>query len=216
MDAKLEDRQIEGFVTRMRVPEKPGPHRLFLLVHGLTGDENVMWIFARRLPEDALLVSLRAPHASDLGGFSWTVEGTEGLQQLDAFRPAVERVVDLLKPENFPQAKLDKVSLVGFSQGAALIYSLGLLHPERVSAMAGLAGYLPSGVDGLVGQRPLDGLPVFHAHGTLDRQVPIDRGRETVRLLEAAGADVTYCEDEVGHKLSLNCFRALEKFFTRM
>jgi hypothetical protein len=32
-------------------------------------------------------------------------------------------------------------------------------------------------------------------------------------LLEQAGAQITYCESEVGHKVSADCLRALETFF---
>jgi predicted esterase len=45
--------------------------------------------------------------------------------------------------------------------------------------------------------------------------VPIALGRRAVEILELAGASVTYCEDEVGHKLSASCFRGLEAFFSR-
>jgi predicted esterase len=31
-------------------------------------------------------------------------------------------------------------------------------------------------------------------------------------LLEKAGAQVTYCEGEVGHKVSADCLRALKEF----
>jgi hypothetical protein len=33
-------------------------------------------------------------------------------------------------------------------------------------------------------------------------------------MLERAGAQVTYCEEDVGHKLSAPCFNALKSFFT--
>ena len=32
-------------------------------------------------------------------------------------------------------------------------------------------------------------------------------------LLEQAGAQVTYCEADVGHKVSADCLRGLENFF---
>jgi hypothetical protein len=32
-------------------------------------------------------------------------------------------------------------------------------------------------------------------------------------LLEQAGAQIVYCEAEVGHKVSADCLRALETFF---
>jgi predicted esterase len=33
-----------------------------------------------------------------------------------------------------------------------------------------------------------------------------------MEILESAGAEITYCEDEVGHKVSLNCVRALRSY----
>jgi hypothetical protein len=44
-----------------------------LLIHGLTGDENSMWIFARNLSAEYWMIAPRAPHASQMaqGGYSW-------------------------------------------------------------------------------------------------------------------------------------------------
>jgi phospholipase/carboxylesterase len=79
--------------------------------------------------------------------------------------------------------------------------------------LAGLAGFLPEGSADWVGSRRLDGLPVFIAHGAQDELVPVVRARQAVETLQQAGAQVTYCEDDVGHKLSANCFRALQAFY---
>jgi predicted esterase len=65
----------------------------------------------------------------------------------------------------------------------------------------------------LVSQRPLDGKPFFVTHGTRDEMVPIERARSSIEILEQAGANVTYCEDDVAHKVSVNCLRALKDFF---
>jgi predicted esterase len=59
----------------------------------------------------------------------------------------------------------------------------------------------------------LEGKPFFVAHGTKDEMVPIDRARVSIETLERAGANVTYCEDAVGHKVSVNCLRSLKNFF---
>jgi predicted esterase len=75
-----------------------------------------------------------------------------------------------------------------------------------------LAGFVPSGMDAIIGARPLAGKQVFVAHGTEDELVPVDRARASIALLEQAGAVVTYCEDVVGHKVSAACSRALGKF----
>ena len=105
------------------------------------------------------------------------------------------------------------VDLMGFSQGGALSNVLAFLYPERIRRTAILAGFVPAGLEALAPKRPLEGRPFFIAHGTKDEMVRIDRARESISILEEAGAKVTYCEDNVGHKVSANCLRALNQFF---
>jgi predicted esterase len=104
--------------------------------------------------------------------------------------------------------------VMGFSQGAAMCNVLAFLHPDRIRKTGILAGFVPSGLEELVPGRPLLGKPFFVTHGTKDDMVGIERARESVATLEQAGARVTYCEDEVGHKVSVTCLRALKDFFT--
>jgi predicted esterase len=87
-----------------------------------------------------------------------------------------------------------------------------MLHPHRIRKMGVLAGFVPAGLEKLILQKPLAGKNIFVAHGTQDQMIPIDRARASMALLEQAGAQITYCEDEVGHKLSVNCLRALENY----
>jgi phospholipase/carboxylesterase len=89
-------------------------------------------------------------------------------------------------------------------------------RPERIASVAGLSGFLPEGTSTWLSNERLKGLPIFIAHGTEDELVPVNKARLSVDQLEKAGADVTYCEDEVGHKLSAKCFRGLEAFYQRV
>lgn len=211
-----EVRQLDGWVLRQRIPEGPGPHPLMLLLHGWTGDENAMWIFANRLPQNALLVAPRGLYPTALGGYGWQPALGRTWPEVEEFRPAMESLLDLLAPQNFPVADLAQIHLVGFSQGAALGYSWALAYPQRVRALAGLSGFAPGGVETLVKAQPLAGKACFMAHGTQDELVPVERARQARQTLLDAGAQVTYCEDEVGHKLSASCFRGMEKFFAKM
>ena len=72
---------------------------------------------------------------------------------------------------------------------------------------------MPGGLEARVSQRPLEGKPFFIAHGTRDETVPIERARHSMEILEQAGANITYCEDDVAHKVSAACLRALKDFF---
>lgn len=209
---EIETRQIGAWVVRQRTPNHPPPHALVLLLHGWTGDEKAMWIFAPRLPKNALLVAPRGLYPTPLGGFGWSPRVDVKWLSIEDLQPAVEALRALLKSENFPSAYLGQIHLVGFSQGAALAYAFSLINPSQVGAVAGLSGFMPEHAGKLIDSKPLSGKPVFVAHGTRDELVPVEMARQAVRILQTAGADVSYCEDDVGHKLSLTCFDSLEHF----
>jgi predicted esterase len=67
----------------------------------------------------------------------------------------------------------------------------------------------------LISGLPLQEKRIFIAHGTSDDIVPIRAARQTVDLLKKAGAQVEYCESDVGHKVSAICIPALEAFLRR-
>lgn len=192
--------------------------RLLLLLHGWTGDENSLWVFVRNLSEDYWIVAPRAPYPSQQtsGGYSWRplAAGSEGWPDLDDLRPAAAALLPLLDSyaaENMLDSR--RFDVIGFSQGAALTNTLALLHPKRIRRAGILAGFLPAGSETLIQEQPLKGKSFFVAHGSLDETVKIEVARQSVKLLEMAGADVTFCEDEVGHKVSVRCLKALEAYF---
>jgi predicted esterase len=82
-----------------------------------------------------------------------------------------------------------------------------------VTSIASLSGFLPGGFVAFTNKAAADGVKVFIAHGSKDELVPIESAREAATALREAGADVTYCESDVGHKLSTECFQALGKFY---
>jgi len=206
--------QYEGWALRVRSSQNP--KRLLLLIHGLSGDENSMWVFARDLPAHYWMVAPRAPHTAEPSGYSWrspqfeTLDGPS-LEQLKQSAEALIRLVDAYSAS----AEIDAgtFDVMGFSQGAAMSNALAFLYPHRIRKTGILAGFVPGGLEELVTQRPLEGKPFFVAHGTKDETVTVERARASIALLEQAGAQVTYCEDEVGHKVSVNCLNALKKFF---
>lgn len=215
-EAKAQKTEVNGWTIRMRQPQGEGPFPVILMLHGWTGDEDAMWVFASRLPPASMLIAPRAPFDAPRGGYSWHPHKAKAWPWVDDFQPAAASLEELLVQANFPQADFSNLCLVGFSQGAALAFSYGLLHPGRLRALAGLSGFLPDGAGLLAMGQPLLDIPVFMAHGTHDELVPISRARQAQQILQQAGAYVSFCEDEVGHKLSASCFRNLEIFFERV
>jgi phospholipase/carboxylesterase len=206
---------LDDWVVLVRQPDGIGPYPIFLLLHGWTGDETSMWVFVTRLPKEAIIVTPRGLFPTLSSGFSWHLDSEKRWPQASDFNTAMEKIVDLLSPRYFPTGDFSKLNLLGFSQGAALALTLLLTYPGRLQSVAGLSGFLPEGAMRLTQNHSIRGKNVFMAHGTQDKLVSVERARQAVGLLESAGARVTYCEDDVGHKLSASCFRGLEVFFSQ-
>ena len=175
----------------LRVRESTHPSsRFLLLIHGLTGDENVMWIFANNLPPDYWMIAPRAPHPSQMeqGGYSWRPPQSESEPEdrprREELRASAEALLHLVD-EYAASAGLDAgtFDVMGFSQGAAMCSLLAFLYPKRIRKVGILAGLVPSGLEELVSQRPLEGKPFFVAHGTKDETITIERARASIEIL---------------------------------
>lgn len=191
------------------------PARVFLLLHGWTGDENSMGIFANMLGPDCAALAPRAIHPAAQGGWSWReIEPASwGFATFDDLQPAANRLAEFL--DGWPRlAGLDaaQVHVIGFSQGAALAYALAALHPGRVASVAALSGFLPSGIEVRLDAGALREKKVYVAHGAQDDIVPVLRAREAARLLGISGARVEYCESGGGHKAGKECLKGMEFF----
>ena len=215
MDNDNNELVIDGWTMRVRRPAGVGPFPVILLLHGWTGDENSMWMFASRLPRDALLIAPRALFPATSSGYSWHLPISKSWPWVDDFKNSVEKIYTIISQNYFPDGDFSNLHLIGFSQGAALAYSMAIIRPDRVTSIAGLSGFVPDGASTWLSAGRLHEMPVFVAHGTQDELVPVDKARLSVELLEQAGAVVTYCEDNVGHKLSAKCFHGLEAFYQK-
>jgi len=192
------------------------PSRLLVMLHGWTGDEDSMWVFARTLPAHVAVLAPRGPNVIPDGGFSWSEKNPESLElpAVDNFRKSADALIDFVDEwSKTVGVSSDQIDLIGFSQGAALAYVLTIFHPEKIRALAALSGFLPAGMEKMLVERPLKGKPVYVAHGRQDELIPVEKARKAVELLKSAGAEVTYCESEGGHKVSVSCFSELEVMF---
>jgi len=94
------------------------PARFLILLHGWTGDEDSMWVLARKLSSTYTILAPRAPFPVPEGGYSWRemASGTWGLLSLDDLRPAAESLLAFVD-EWSTSAGIDtrQLDLIGFS-----------------------------------------------------------------------------------------------------
>lgn len=86
---------------------------------------------------------------------------------------------------------LDRVAILGFSQGACLTLEYAVRNPRRYGALMALSG----GVIGPPGtvwnsEGSLEGTPTFIGCSDVDPHIPVERVRDSGRVLGALGAKV--------------------------
>ncbi|MEI8130821.1 MAG: hypothetical protein WCG34_00205 [Leptolinea sp.] len=202
--------ESKGWIARVRPPSGKWNGRVVLLLHGWTGDENIMWIFARKIPTNSWMVAPRAPHPIPEGGFAWVVPQNGTRPDITQFSKQTEEILKRL-PDWVPDFSDDtRLDIIGFSQGAALTYTFCL--ETTLTKIAPLAGYLPPGFEDRLKTRNLNGLQVFIAHNTDDTVVSVEQSKKATYLFLAQEATVQYYDSTGGHKLSSSCFHRLDKF----
>jgi phospholipase/carboxylesterase len=188
---------------------KPVP--LVVMVHGRQGDESVMWIFKQAIPPGVAVVAPRAPLAA-ADGFVWFTSQTGPLTPdptaLAAAQNRLETFIQGL-PYLYP-VDPQRLVLIGFSQGAAMVNNYALRHPAAVLAVASLAGAMVQPINGLSPAGSVAKLPVFIAHGLEDDTIPLRLARRTRDKYLELGAAVTYGEYPTGHKLTAQAIKDLK------
>lgn len=204
-----------GLVHRVRVPHSVGPHRTAVLLHGRAGNEDVMWVFARAIPADWLIVAPRAITPDPDGGYAWHPRKRDEWPNLSMFAAGVttlHRFVQALP--SLYGADLSQLYLMGFSQGAALAYAFALQYPALVKGVAGLVGFVPTNTE--AANAPLSGLPIHVSIGTQDETIPLPIARQSADILRRAGAELDYHEYATGHKLNSDGMRDLKQWWTSL
>jgi phospholipase/carboxylesterase len=187
-------------------PAAGEPEGALVVLHGRGADEHDLEPLADALdPEGRLSAFLpRGPLSLPPGGAHWYVVREVGYPDERTFHPTFERLCAWLDAQ-LAEAEIppDRLVLAGFSQGAVMAYSLGLAagRPPPAAILA-FSGFVPT-VDGLVlDPEARAGLPVSIAHGALDPVIAVDFGRKARERLTAAGLEVAYTEDPIGHTIS--------------
>lgn len=131
------------------------------------------------------------PHVLDCGGVLHAyvlvpqcAAGTEWHDVLDRLEATVECV-----GREHPVAT-DRIRVTGFSLGGFRAWAWALRSPDRIAALAPVAGSRVTDVDHDL--RPLARTAIWMCHGAVDRHVPVDGADSVARTLEGCGVLLRY------------------------
>jgi phospholipase/carboxylesterase len=185
--------------------EKPP---VLIVLHGYGTDEYDLLPIAEQIGRQFLIISLQAPIERPNGGHAWydLIQTENGIIPDDLSRHESEEmlVANLANIINQEGGDVNRVVLMGFSQGAAVIYSLLIVYDLKnygitPIASINLSGYIPRDILEAISEKQFDGFPFFISHGEFDELIPMQALGEAEKLLTKQGADVTARMYSVGH-----------------
>jgi len=208
----METNQVLDYRIRQPLKKSDTTPVLFLL-HGYGSHEEDLFSFANYLPEEYLIISLRAPLTLGFGGYAWySIHFNENQDKWsdDSEAKKAQEVILYNIDYQLEQFKIkgQKVSLLGFSQGAILSWAVGLSYPERIDKIIALSGYVNEAIFDYA-KEGLDQLRSFSSHGTQDPTLPVEWARKGIASLEEKKLNVAYKEYPAGHGINQENFTDL-------
>lgn len=179
---------------------------LVLLMHGVGSNEEDMFRLADQFKGNVILVSARAPFTISPGRYAWfAVDTSSGIRRIDEEQAEKSRqIINLFVNQLSERYQVDKdrIYLGGFSQGGIMAYSVGLTFPQKFAGIFAFSSRLLTEVRPLIkASTELEHLKVFIAHGTLDKTLIIDYGREAKAFLSPLLPKLEYHEYEMEHTI---------------
>lgn len=183
---------------------KSEKRKAIVLMHGVGSNEEDLFGLAGHFPKDYYIICPRGKFTLSAGSYAWyevdfsTGKPVFNKEQEAQSREAILRFIAQVKAKY----GIDEMYLGGFSQGAIMSCSIGLLHPEMVKGVICLSGRILQEIRSEVKKTPeLHTLKLFIAHGTQDGVLPITFAREAKTYLEQLDAICSYHEFDMGHQI---------------
>ncbi|MDP5082045.1 MAG: alpha/beta fold hydrolase [Winogradskyella sp.] len=204
------------YITRTSSLKENAP--LLIMCHGYGSDENDLFSFASELPEELMVISLRAPYQMQPSGNAWYAINFDAEKGKWSDNKQAKESVDLIAEfidyaTQTYNVDSENVTLLGFSQGTILSYAVALSYPKKVKNIIALSGYLNEDIlPDSIEPDAVAHLNFFCSHGYVDQVIPVDWARKTPEYLKALGINHIYTEYPVGHGVAPQNFYDLKKW----
>ena len=186
---------------------------LIIMLHGYGSNEDDLFSFAKHIPGNYKIISLRAPYSLPYGGYSWYDINSDDLEAmnikigLEQAKSSISKIKDFVKNQLTQKFSFDreKICLIGFSQGTALSYALSLNNPALFKNVIALSGMISMQ---LIDKNHKDysNLNYFCSHGIQDQVIPVNYSRESIEWLKSKNITHVYKEYHMAHSVSQENF----------
>ena len=201
----------------VRQPKQPTKNpSLLILLHGYGSNELDLFSFAEELPDNLLIISLRAPYEMGHGGYAWYAINLDSennkFSDLNQARESLRKIattIDNLKTQYATNP--NNTFLLGFSQGAILSYALSFNFPNKIEHIIALSGYLNTELLPEDSNQKIS-TDYYISHGSVDQVIPVDWAKKVSLFLDSKGIQNEFSEYPVGHGIAPQNFFSFKKW----
>jgi phospholipase/carboxylesterase len=196
---------------------KPAKKKAIILLHGIGSNEQDLFGLADQLPADYYVICPRGKFTLSAGSYAWyAVDFSSGKPIYNQEQESQSREALLLFiSQVIEKYGFSEVYLGGFSQGAIMSCSIGLLHPDKVKGVICLSGRVLQEIRSNVKEsKDLHQLRIFLAHGTQDGTLTVAFAREAKIFLEKLQTALAYHEYEMGHQINADVLKELNQWLS--
>jgi phospholipase/carboxylesterase len=187
-----------------------------LALHGRGSNEEDLIGLASYLPDDFLWISPRGTFELGPDGYEWfqviqigkpdPIRLANAITTIDHF---IEEVID-----SYP-IDIEKLYLLGFSQGTVVSLSYALTKPQRVAGVIAQSGYLPQESGLHIDEAGVKDKPFLLTHGIQDQLIPLAWARRTRDTLEQLGVNMEYHEFNMGHQITADSLEVVSAWLEK-
>ncbi len=180
---------------------------LLVLLHGRGSDRHDLLGLAPHIAPGAIVVTPEAPHPGAPWGYgpgwAWYRFLGRNVPEPESFDQAQDALAEFLGGirERLP-VRTGPLVLGGFSQGGAMSMAYALRNPGAAPLVLNFSGFLADHPTVRATPDSVRGTRFFWGHGTMDAAVSFELAVEGRAALEAAGADLSAFDYELGHGIS--------------
>lgn len=194
---------------------------VLILMHGYGSNEADLFELWNKLPQNFLIISIRAPFNIGEDSYQWfalenanaATQGnrTEILHSVNKVKTMVPLLVKKYK------ADAEQVYLSGFSQGGMMSYEVGLTAPELFKGIAPLSGKIYQELQHRVKMSPaLRRLRLFIGHGDADERVAYSFATQANTFLKQMGLHPElHTYKRMGHSINQDELADLNKWLSQ-
>lgn len=210
---------LEHQIRLPKVKTEKAP--LIILLHGYGSNEEDLFSFAPELPDEAYIVSLRAPHTLMYNAYAWYAINFDAdenkfsdMHQARESREMIMRFIEDFTEKN--PVDSEDITLMGFSQGAILSYAIAISYPENIRRVVAMSGYLnlEMAVDDYADLN-LKNLKIFASHGTQDQVIPISWAQKAPSMLQPLGVEIIFKSYPAAHGVAPQNFYDLKDWLEK-